>query len=238
MEEFLLDNSETEKLFRQIVRAIPSMQNGITAESMTQRGIVYEKNWGVSLVDLKSFIANIEKDHLLALKLWNKKWRETMILATMIDQPEVISEEQMDFWVRTAGNTEIVEQMVTNLFSQTPFAFAKALEWCRGKKFLVKYAGLLMMGRLSLTAKNDIDEMFEVFFEVLPPLAKDPSLNNIFYRSYCQLARRSEYLHNACLSMAQALTQVPEQNAQNTGLELLNELQTEEFITLIKRKEE
>jgi hypothetical protein len=235
MEEFLLDNSETEKVFRQIVKSIPSMQNGLTAESMTQRGIIYEKNWGVSLVDLKSFASNLEKNHLLALKLWNKKWRETMILATLLDEPLKINEEQMDFWLKTSENTEITEQLVTNLFTLSPFAFAKALEWCRGKKFLVKYAGLLMMGRLALTSENDIDEMFETFFEVLQPLAKDQSLNTIFYRSYCQLARRSQYLYEACLSFAETLTELTEINAQNIGKELLEELKSEDFISIIKK---
>jgi 3-methyladenine DNA glycosylase AlkD len=232
--EFLIDNSETEKIYRQIIRSIPSMQNGITAESMMQRGIIYEKNWGVSLVDLKDYSSKIEKDHLLALKLWNKKWRETMILATLLDVPGEVTDEQMDFWVKTAENTEIVEQMVTNLFTQTPYAFSKAMEWCWGKKFLVKYAGLLMMGRLSLTSENDIDEMFEIFFEVLTPLAKDPALNTIFYRSYCQLARRSHQVHEMCVDFAKSLLSLEEINAQNTGKEILQEINSEDFNSFIK----
>jgi hypothetical protein len=232
--EFILDNSETEKIFRQIIRSIPSMQNGITAESMEKRGINYEKNWGVSLVDLKDYAEQIEKNHLLALKLWNKHWRETMILSTLIDLPGEVSEEQMDFWVKTAENTEIIEQMVTNLFTLSPFAFSKALEWCRGKKYLVKYAGLLMMGRLALTSENDIDEMFELFFEVLSPLAKDPALNTIFYRSYCQLARRSHPIHEMCVGFAEELLLLEEKNAQNTGKELLHEITAENFKSFIK----
>jgi hypothetical protein len=232
--EFILDNSETEKIFRQIIRSIPSMQNGITADSMEKRGIKYEKNWGVSLVDLKDYAEKIEKNHLLALKLWNKHWRETMILATLIDLPGEVSEEQMDFWVKTAENNEIIEQMVTNLFTLSPFAFSKALEWCRGKKYLVKYAGLLMMGRLALTSENDIDEMFELFFEVLSPLAKDPALNTIFYRSYCQLARRSHPIHEMCVGFAEELLLLEEKNAQNTGKELLQEINTENFKSFIK----
>jgi hypothetical protein len=232
--EFLIDNSETEKIYRQIIRSIPSMQNGMTAESMGQRGIIYEKNWGVSLVDLKDYSSNIEKDHLLSLKLWNKKWRETMILATMLDVPHEVTEEQMNFWVKTAENTEIIEQMVTNLFTLTPFAFSMSLEWCLGKKFLVKYAGLLMMGRLSLTSENDIDEMFEVYFEVLTPLAKDSALNTIFYRSYCQLARRSQQVHEQCIEFAESLLMLDEENAQNIGKELLREITSEDFKSFIK----
>jgi hypothetical protein len=235
MEEFLLDNSETEKIFKQIIRLIPPMQNGMTSESMTQRGIVYEKNWGVSLVDLKNLAVNYQKDHLLALKLWNKKWRETMILATLLDDPKSISEEQMDFWVKTATNIEIIEQMTTNLFTKSPFAFAKSLEWCRGKKFLVKYAGLLMMGQLALTSESDIDEMFELFFDALLPLAKDQNLHTIFYRSYCQLARRNQNLYDSCITFAESLIEMPEDNAQSIGKELTTELMTNDFISLIKK---
>ena len=173
-------------------------------------------------------------DHLLALKLWNKKWRETMILATMLDVPKDVTEEQMDFWVRTAENTDIVEQMVSNLFTATPYAFIKALEWCRGKKFLVKYAGLLMMGRLALTSENDIDEMFEPFFEILTPLAKDEMLYNVFYRSYCQLARRSHTLHLLCVQFAEKLVTMKEDNAKQLGNEALSEINSEEFLFLIK----
>lgn len=232
--EFLMDNPQVEKIFKRIVLAIPSMQNGITADSMKERGLIYEQNWGVSIVDLKSFASQFEKNHLLALKLWNKKWRETMILATLLDNPKEVNEEQMDYWIKTAENTELVEQAVTNLLTQTPYAFVKALEWCRGKKFLVKYAGLIMMGRMALTAMDDIDEMFELFFDVLPPLAKDNSLYTTIYRSTCQLARRSKNLHAQCVSYAENLTLYNEENAQKLGAELIQELKSEEFQLLVK----
>ena len=232
--DFLIDNPEVEFLFKRIIREIPSMKNGVTADSMKQRGILYETNWGVSIVDLKNYAKQFDKNHLLALKLWNKKWRETIILATMLDEPKEVNEEQVDFWIKTAENIEVVEQLILNLITDTPFAFAKALEWCRGKKFQVKYAGLLLMGRLALTSKNDIDEMFELFFNVLPPLAKDESLFNIFYRSTCQLARRSSYLHQHCVSFADDLTTFQEENAKKLGNELINELTSEDFISLVK----
>ena len=71
--EILMDNPEVEKTFKLILKAIPSMQNGDTAESLIKRGIIYEKSYGCSIVDLKYFAAKIENNHLLALKLWNKK---------------------------------------------------------------------------------------------------------------------------------------------------------------------
>jgi len=232
--EFLIDNPETEKKYKKILAAIPSMQNGITASGMEARGIKYEKNWGVSTVDLKQYASQFEKDHLLALKLWNKKWRETMILATLLDEPKKLTEEQMDFWVKTSENTDIIEQAVLNLFTESPFAFIKALEWCRGKKHLVKCASLLMMGRMALTSSQDIDEMFESFFDVLPPLAKDPKLYTLFFRSVCQLARRSHYMNEQCVSFAQTLLELEEENAIKLGNELITEITSEHFQSAIK----
>lgn len=236
--EYLIDNPESQKTYTQLLQLIPTLKNGITSETMERLGINYERNWGVSIVDLKKLASKFEHDHLLALKLWNKKWRETMILATMLDEPNKITEEQMDFWLKTAENIEIVEQAVMNLFAESPFAFVKALEWCRGKKFLVKTAGLLMMGRLSITARNSIDEMFEPFFEVLAPLAKDPQLHNTFYRSVCQLARRSHMLHAQCVSFAELLQEFTEENAQELGYELHKELTSDYFQSIIRNPEQ
>lgn len=234
--EYIIDNPEIQKIYTQLLVLIPAMKNGIASETMERMGISYEKNWGVSTVDLKKLASKYERDHLLALKLWNKKWRETMIMATLLDEPQKISEEQMDFWIKTAENIEIVEQAVMNLFTESPYAFAKALEWCRGKKFLVKTAGLLMMGRLSITARNSIDEMFEPFFEVLSPLAKDPLLHDVFYRSVCQLARRSHSLHAQCVSFAEVLQEFTEENAQELGYELHKELTSDYFISIIRKQ--
>jgi hypothetical protein len=236
--EYIIDNPETQKTYAQLLLLIPTLKNGVASETMEKMGISYEKNWGVSTVDLKKLASKYEHDHLLALKLWNKKWRETMILATMLDEPHKISEEQMDFWIKTAENIEIVEQAVMNLLTGSPFAFAKALEWCRGKKQLVKSAGLLMMGRLSITSRNSIDEMFEPFFEVLPPLAKDPLLHDIFYRSVCQLARRSHTLHAQCVSFAELLQEFTEENAQELGYELHKEITSDYFQSMIRVSEQ
>ncbi len=229
-----MDNPEIEKIFKRIVAALPSMQNGLTAESLEKRGLVYEKNYGASVVDLKEFAKKFEKNHLLALKLWNKKWRESMILATLLEEPGSVNEEQMDYWVKTAGTTEIIEQVVINLFVDTPYAFIKALEWCRAKKLHVKQAGLLMMGRLALVSTKSIDEMFEPFFDVIQPLAKDKQLYDIFYRTVCQLARRSNNIHGQCVSFAEQLHVSDNNNAIRMGNELVNELNSDDFTSMIK----
>ena len=132
--DFILDNQETEKKFQQILSLIKLRKSGEVADLMNEKGMKYKMNWGVSIIELREIAKQFEPDHLLALKLWNKQWRETMILATLIDDPKQVTEEQIDFWTKTFENTEIAEQASANLWVKTKFAFIKAMEWCRGKK--------------------------------------------------------------------------------------------------------
>jgi hypothetical protein len=143
----------------------------------------------------------------------------------MLDEPKMVSESQMDIWTKSCENIEIVEHLVANLWYRTPFANIKALEWCRGKKHIVRVAGLLLMGRLALTNKNEIDEMFEPFFDVLEPLAKDPALDAVLYRSFILLGNRSEQLAQFACDFARKLELGDSENAKVLAKAILEELE-------------
>jgi len=108
--EYLLDNPVSERTYQEILRRVKPLQNGEVADSMTKRGVVYKLNLGASVVSLQQLAGEYARDHLLALKLWNKQWRETMILATLLDKPEEVTEHQMDFWVKQIPQIEMAEQ--------------------------------------------------------------------------------------------------------------------------------
>ncbi|NOR73788.1 MAG: hypothetical protein GQ525_01380, partial [Draconibacterium sp.] len=107
--DFILDNSDSEKNYQSLLSKIKLLRNGDIADAMKRTGIEYKMNWGVSLVVLRQTAKEFEPDHVLALKLWNKQWRETSILATLLDEPKKVSEEQMDFWTKSLENIEIAE---------------------------------------------------------------------------------------------------------------------------------
>lgn len=222
--EVLLDDPATEKLFRELLTRIRLMKNGETVALMKKMGLNYRINWGASIISLRELSKQYEKNHLLALKLWNKQWRETMIMATLLEEPEKLSEEQMDYWTKSFESNELAEQAVMNLFVHTKFAFVKALEYCRGKKHLVRYTGLLLLGRLAMVDKKAIDEMFEPFFEVLLPLSKDPALSQIFFRTMTILINRSETLMQVCDDFANEMLLLEEEQARSMANLLLEEI--------------
>lgn len=222
--DFIIDNNESEQLFQSLLKAVKLRKSGEVSESMKSQGINYKLNWGVSILDLREIARNYQPNHLLALKLWNKQWRETMILATLLDNPKEVTEEQMDFWTKSFENSEIAEQASANLWVKSPFAFVKSLEWCRGKKHLVRFTGIHLMGRLAMFEKNAIDEMFEPFLDELPTLAKDEKLFSTIYRAVIALGTRSQNLNQQCTELANSLQLSENENSMRLGEELYEEL--------------
>jgi hypothetical protein len=229
----LIDTPETEKDFQQLLRQIKLRKNGEVSTAMKRQGIEYKQNWGVSVVELRELAGVYKPDHLLALKLWNKRWRETMILATLLDPPEKVTEEQMDFWTKSFENREIAEQASANLWVKTKFAFVKAIEWSRGKKHLVRFTGIHLMGRLALVQNDAIDEMFEPFFEELAVVGKDPRLNAVIYRAVIALGTRSKWLNEQAVELAKNFQMCEQEETVKLGETLFDEL-TADYILFKK----
>ena len=234
--EYLLDDPVSERLYQEILRKVKPLQNGEVADSMTKRGVIYKLNLGASVVSLQQLAKNYSPSHLLALKLWNKQWRETMILATLLEKPDEITENQMDFWVRQIRQVEIAEQAAMNLFSKSPFAYEKAVEYCLAKKEICKITGLLMMGRLALTDRINGNEKFEAFLELFPPLAKDAQLSLVFRRVFVQIAMRNPELYDVALKQAELFRTLDSPVAQENAEYLIDQLACDAVKELVDQR--
>ncbi len=235
--DYLLDNPEAERIFQEILLKIKRLQNRDVVNSMQKRGIDYKVNYGVSIPMLHQVALEYNRNHLVALKLWNKQWRETMILATMLEEPGEISENQMDFWVRNFLAVEIAEQAAMNLFSKTSFAYQKAFEYCIGKKLIVKIVGLLIVGRLALIDQTAPDENFDPFFELMSPLSKDPQLATVFSRIFIQIGMRNPNLHELAIRHARILKTIDSEVSQQNAELILEELDSDDIRTIVKKRQ-
>jgi len=69
-------------------------------KGMARYGMVVERRLGVSVPDMRKIAKESGKDHRLALELWKMGIAESMIVASMIDEPEKLTEKQMEYWVK------------------------------------------------------------------------------------------------------------------------------------------
>lgn len=133
---------------KEIKRSFRLMMNGVTAQSMRDKGSDYHVNWGASLPMLKEKAKEIGKNYDLAIALWKENVRECKILATMVMPAEEILPEVADIWMEQMPSLEIAELSSFNLFQQLPYANVKAFEWIATDKQLYQICGFHVLSRL------------------------------------------------------------------------------------------
>ncbi len=114
--------------FNDIIKKLKDVSNPDAVEGMARFGITPENTFGVSIPNLRNIAKETKKNHALAQQLWKSGFRETMILASMVDEPEMVTDEQMEKWVLDFDYWEICDQCCMNLFEKTGFAYEKAIE--------------------------------------------------------------------------------------------------------------
>jgi len=164
---------------------------------MAKYGITPDKTFGIKVPILRRIGKQIGKSHILAKKLWELGYRETMILASIIDIPSEVSDEQMESWVKDFSYWEICDQVCQNLFAYTLQAERKAKEWCLRKEEFVRRAGLVIMARLSL--QKSIDE--ELLISFLPYIEKIANDDRNFVKKAISWALRQMGKRNKTMKM-------------------------------------
>ena len=70
---------------------------------------------GISVYDLRKLARGV-KDHALAQQLWDSGVHDARLLATMVDDPLLVTREQMNAWVEDFDSWDICDQATDNLF--------------------------------------------------------------------------------------------------------------------------
>ena len=80
----------------EILLKLKKFGNKKNIEGMRRFGIQGGKMLGVSVTTLRKFKKSIRKNHKLALDLYNTGIHEAKMLASMVDEIELVTEKQMD----------------------------------------------------------------------------------------------------------------------------------------------
>ncbi len=76
-------------------------------EGMARYGMVTERRLGVSVPVMRKIAKESGKDHKLAIELWKTRIPEAMIVAAMTDEPEKLTENQMEDWVKDINSWDV-----------------------------------------------------------------------------------------------------------------------------------
>ncbi|HVX49030.1 MAG TPA: DNA alkylation repair protein [Chitinophagaceae bacterium] len=150
-------------------------KEGIPAnlEGMRRFGIDTANALGIPVPVLRGLARHIKKNHALALQLWQTRIHEARILASMIDDPGLVTEQQINTWVKDFASWDVCDQVCGNLFDKTPYAIDKVKEFSTSKKEFVKRAAFSLVAGYATHNKKAGDKVFIDFLSIIEREAWD-----------------------------------------------------------------
>lgn len=221
-----------------IVCKLKSLSNPGAKEGMVRYGIVTDKALGISIPDLRRIAKEIGTDHALSLELWDTGIHEACILSGMIDDPALITEDQMDRWAGDFSSWDLCDQCCSNLFDRTGFAYEKCLQWTQDEREYVKRAGFVMMATLAVHDKKAPDDMFRKFFPVIVNGSTDERnfVKKAVNWALRQIGKRNMVLNHEAIAVAMEIQKKDSKSARWIASDALRELRSEGVQRRIMKK--
>ncbi|MDD5615303.1 MAG: DNA alkylation repair protein [Candidatus Methanoperedens sp.] len=154
-------------MLEKYLKQLKSLADPEAVAGMARFGINPDNTLGVSIPALRKMAKEIGKNHILAQQFWSSGIHEARLLAGMVDDPGEVTGEQMERWVADFDSWDICDQVCSNLFDKTRFAYQKAHEWSAREEEFVRRAGFVLMAALSVHDKKAGDEKFLEYQQLL-----------------------------------------------------------------------
>ncbi len=209
-----------------VLRELKSLADPSAARGMARFGISGGTVYGISMTRLRAMARRIGKDHDLAQRLWTSGVHEARILASLVDDPALVTEAQMEVWVRDVDSWDVCDQVCGNLFDKTPFAYRKALAWSRRREEFVRRAGFALMAWLALHDKRAADLRLRRFLPAITRAATDERnyVKKAVNWALRQIGKRNRALNREAIRTARAIQRVNIPTARWIAADALREL--------------
>ncbi len=206
---------------------------------MAKFGINSSSAYGVAVPKLRTLGKELGTDHKLAVQLWQEHNRECKILAGLMEDPKVVTEEQMEQMVLDFYDWEICDQTIMNVFEKTPFPYQKAAQWCKRDELFVRRAGFVLMARLAVSDKKAETEQFLPFLSFIREGASDerPMVKKAVNWALRQIGKRNLELHKLAIDTAKEVQGQESKSAKWIASDALRELESNAVVQRLQKKE-
>lgn len=224
---------------KEIIKELKKLANKETLKNIERIGIDIKKAIGVNITEQRVLAKEIGINHKLAFDLWKIDIHEAKTLATMIADPNNISEVDMEVWVSEFYSWDLCDQCCKNLFEKTKYAYSKSAEWCERDQTFTKRAGFVLMARLAVSDKDRDNKIFESF---LPTILKHSNDSRNFVKKSVNWAlrsigKRNSYLNKKALLLSKEILLLDNKSSQWIANNAIKELTSEAVINRINTKD-
>jgi len=206
-------------------------------EGMARFGMTADQRLGVKVPDMRKLAKKIGKNHDLALALWKTGIPEARITAALIGEPEKLTEEQMEDWVKDFNSWDVCDQVCMNLFDKTPLAWQKVLDWSQREEEFVKRAAFALIACLAWHDKKAEDEKF---IGLLPVIKREATDERNFVKKAVNWAlrhigKRNAELNPIAIKAAREIREIDSKAARWIASDAIRELESEAVQKRLKK---
>jgi 3-methyladenine DNA glycosylase AlkD len=209
------DSTSTLERLTAIMDELAGMASEESRAGMARYGIKTDDAFGVSVYELRRIAKGYRRDHALALALWETGNHEARLLASMVDDPAAVSEAQMEAWTAAFDSWDVCDQVTSNLFDKTPFAYDKVAEWSAAEDEWVKRAAFATAAALAVQDKKAADERFLPILQLIRREAGDGRnfVKKAVNWALRNIGKRNAALHAAAIDTAESILAEAEERA-------------------------
>jgi 3-methyladenine DNA glycosylase AlkD len=215
--------------YNEVIQRLKSLSDPEAVKGMARFGINPENTYGVSIPNLRRIAKEAGKDHALAQELWASGIHEAKILASMVDEPKAVTEEQLEAWVKDFDSWDVCDQVCMNLFDRVPLAWQKVGDWSQREEEFVKRAAYTLVACLAWHDKEAGDEKFVA---LLPVIVKGATDERNFVKKAVNWAlrhigKRNPSLNKVAIKTAEEIKGIDSRAARWIAADALRELTSE-----------
>jgi len=220
-----------------IIECLRAQANPANVTGMARYGISTKGALGVPVPALRKLAKETGRDHALAEQLWNTGIHEARIMATLVDDPALVTSRQMDRWVRDIDSWDVCDQACQNLFRYSPLAYGKARQWARAKREYVRRAGFSIMAGLAVKDKHASDEQFAALLPLIAEAAGDDRnmVKKAVNWALRQIGKRDRRLHKLAIAAAEEIHRQASRSARWIAADALRELRNPATVARIRK---
>ena len=215
--------------FQEVIAYFEEISDENVVNSNKRFAIGCQYSYGIRLPVIRKLAKEIGKNHDLAIELWNHPYYESHLLATMIEQKEKVTSEQLDEWVNSFYSWDIVDQACINLLVDLPEARDNIFIWCDAEKEFVKRTAFSLIAVIAVHDKKASAKDFDKYF----PLIKKASFDNRNFVKKSvnwalrQIGKRDLDCNRKALDVAYEISQIDDKTFKWISSNAIRELESE-----------
>lgn len=137
-----------------IIEKLKSLSSKKYKENVVKLGIPKESSIGISTGDIRKLAKGIPKSNSLAMELWDTRYHEGKLLATLLFDKKTVSLEDTAILMNDVFSWDLCDYLCKNLIIKLKDYQSLIVNWCNSEKTYFKRAAFTLIASAAIHEKQ------------------------------------------------------------------------------------